>query len=294
MRTDIHKPSSIVPNDYSFVGFKYEGPSEIGFELVEEYTELIESHEKKTGGQLSDHNHGGTCHVCGASAFYLGVFYHQQTNTYIQVGGDCASKLSLGEKTAFRNFSDRVKHSAEFVTGKKLARTILEEKDLLKCWEVFEARKGEEPNQESIIISVVFGLVQYGKLTDKQENFLKKLLDQIEERPLREQAERERLESAADCPEGRTTVQGEVISVKWQDNEYGGNLKMLVQHSSGYRVWGTVPSSLQGLLMAGKDGVETRDVQKGDQIEFTATLKSSDKDKKFGFFSRPTKGFLVS
>lgn len=75
--------------------------------------------------------------------------------------------------------------------------------------------------------------------------------------------------------EGRYEIQGEVLTVKVQDGQYGSTLKMLVA-VDGYKVWGTVPSDLYG-------------VDRGDRVAFTATVTKSDDDEAFGFYSRPTK-----
>ncbi len=75
--------------------------------------------------------------------------------------------------------------------------------------------------------------------------------------------------------EGRYEVQGEVLSTKWQESDFGGSLKMLVE-VDGFKVWGSVPSALGPL-------------ERGDRVAFTATVEASSDDKSFGFFKRPTK-----
>ena len=69
-RNDEHRPSEINPADYEFVGLEYLGSSsseELANMMAGEY-DNIEDHKHKTGGELSDHCHGGECHVCGACA----------------------------------------------------------------------------------------------------------------------------------------------------------------------------------------------------------------------------------
>lgn len=72
-------------------------------------------------------------------------------------------------------------------------------------------------------------------------------------------------------------IEGQVIAARWQDNQWGGGMKMLVELDTGQRLWGTVPSSLD-------------DVEQGDRVAFTANVKPSGDDPTFGFFSRPRKG----
>lgn len=83
----------------------------------------------------------------------------------------------------------------------------------------------------------------------------------------------------ADVADGRQVINGTVLAMKNQESDWGSVLKMLVQDDRGFRVWGSVPSSL--------------DCNREDQITFTATVSQSDKDSKFGFFKRPTKASVV-
>lgn len=113
----------------------------------------------------------------------------------------------------------------------------------------------------------------------------------------REQREAEKA-NAADCPEGRMVIEGEVVSVKWKDSDYGGSLKMTVKTDAGYLVWGSVPSALCSIpttISEGEDSWETyKDVERGDRVRFTGTVTPSDTDKKFGFFKRPSKAELLT
>lgn len=101
-----------------------------------------------------------------------------------------------------------------------------------------------------------------------------------------EQAEAERAardaahKNGEDAPEGRVVITGTVLSFKWQSSDYGDVLKMLVQDDRGFRVWGSVPASLD-------------DAEREDRISFTATVAQSYDNTKFGFFKRPTKAVLL-
>lgn len=83
-----------------------------------------------------------------------------------------------------------------------------------------------------------------------------------------------------DVPQGRQVITGEILAQKMQDSLYGETLKMLVQDDRGFRVWGTVPSSLRAV--------------RGDRVTFTATIQQSEKDAKFGFFKRPSKAANIT
>lgn len=79
-----------------------------------------------------------------------------------------------------------------------------------------------------------------------------------------------------DVTEGRRTITGEILTVKWVENMYGGALKMLVGTDEGERLWGTKPSILSA------------ECDKGARIQFVATVEAGG-DKGFGFFARPAK-----
>ena len=83
-----------------------------------------------------------------------------------------------------------------------------------------------------------------------------------------------------DCPEGKQTIIGEVISVKTHENAYGKRLVMTVKSTDGWMCWGSVPAAISA-------------VSRGDRIQFNATLTRSDTDSKFGFFKRPSKASII-
>ena len=57
-RNDIHKPSTIVPADYTFVGFNYIGPEPFATSIAEQ--KILSDHQALTGGEYATHSHGGT------------------------------------------------------------------------------------------------------------------------------------------------------------------------------------------------------------------------------------------
>ena len=87
-------------------------------------------------------------------------------------------------------------------------------------------------------------------------------------------------EAGEDAPEGRIVITGIVLAFKLQSSQFGDTLKMLVQDDRGFRVWGSVPKSLD-------------DAERESRIAFTATVTASDRDAKFGFFKRPTKAEIL-
>lgn len=287
-RTDIHRPSVIVPADYEFVGFDYYGPEPI-VNIIDQ--QILRDHMKKTGGDYSAHAHSGSCMVCSASAFHVGVFYHAKTNTYIVLGHECAAKLDIvsGDWSAFKK---RTRDSIEAHAGKQKAFATLGEKGLLSAWYMWTADINDVPvdesrmvrdhegNQRAMVLAdvvtvrdIVGKLVKYGSISDKAVDFLKSLLKRIEEHPERMAARIAEKAAAADCPTGRTTVTGTILKIEDREGAFGIVRKMTVKAAAGYIVWSTVPSGV--------------DAQRGAEITFVATLTPSDTDPKFGFAKRP-------
>lgn len=91
---------------------------------------------------------------------------------------------------------------------------------------------------------------------------------------LKREAERKR--TASEVPAGRHQIEGTVLSLKEKHSQFGTTLKLLVEDDRGFRVFGTVPRELLNS-------------KRGDRVRFTATLEPSDRDRLFGFYSRPTK-----
>jgi hypothetical protein len=129
---------------------------------------------------------------------------------------------------------------------------------------------------------------KYGDISDKQVALVEKLLGELAVADA-ELAIRE-AEEAAKPPvpaltAGRQVITGTVLSSRWVDSDYGygtsGTVKITVKLDNGQRVHGSLPRDLWG---QGDDPEE-----KGRRITLTATVKPSDDDPGFGFYTRPTK-----
>ena len=176
-RTDIHRPSAIIPEDYDFVGFRYDGYSGMFADRHEDNRSEIVAHIVRTGGKYASHNHGGSCHVCGANASYLGIFHHPKTNTYICTGEDCADKLSGGDWDAFRK---RVQSANERIARDERAMTFLANEGISEAWGVYDdAIAAPDSYERDTIGNIVGNLVQWGSISAKQVAFLRKLVDAL-------------------------------------------------------------------------------------------------------------------
>ena len=298
-RTDIHRPSVIIPEAYYLVACLCSPRAgDLGgcqFLLYER--ELLAAHMKKTGGKYASHEHGGSCHVCGAWFIDHAVYYHADTNVYLNIGFDCAAKMDIGDARRFRNFRTARKDASELKAGKTKAKAILEEAGHANVWELFERFFSDseaihayiDPLSNSLkwktqgnihtVIDIVHKLIKYGDISDKALAFVATLPDRILN--VKETQEKWDAEAAAAKPvpfEGRQEFEGTIISKRLVESDYGNTEKITVKHADGWRVWTTLPSSAYNYEV-------------GETIELRANITISDDDPKFAFAKRP---FLLS
>lgn len=134
----------------------------------------------------------------------------------------------------------------------------------------------------SFVHDVFYKLQHYGSISERQAE----AVVSAAERDLtfagnKAAREAEQAAAARPVPTGTVTIEGDVVSVKSQENRFGSTLKMLVA-CDGFKVWGTVPSSF---------GYES---PKGQRVRFTASVEASDDDPSFGFFKRPRNAEILS
>lgn len=276
VRTDIHRPSAINAEEYQFVGIVFDpGADDVvgGHQVMAQEQEIIRQFMQDHGARWASHEHGGTCQCCGAHAAYLAAFYHEHHNEMIRVGERCAEKIGLACKSAFDSARRKVASAREYATGKARAHLQLEEANLLRAWDIYVAND-TSGTDETIVIDMVRKLISYGSLSDKQIEFMRRLVDRIDNREAYLAQKETEKAAAKECPTGRMEIRGTIISIKEVTGYYGDALKMLVKTVDGYTVYGTIPRGL--------------DAEKGAEVIFTATITPSDRDSKHGYFSRPS------
>jgi hypothetical protein len=276
-RTDVHRPSVINPEDYEFVAVECRKILDCGdVEMVLQERSILDAHMKRTGGTYSRHAHGGNCHVCGnANAIYTMLFYHAKTNTYIRMGEDCASKVECGDTLRLRRITDAVAAAQYAYAGKLKAQGVLAELGLTRAWELTKAYGVNAEllgHEEGLISNIVGKLVSYGSISEKQVEFLRSLLQQIDTRAERMAQRKAEHDAAKPAPAGRTKVEVEVVSIKEQENDFGKRWVMTVKSiAEGWIAWGSAPYG----------------VERGQRITLAATFAPKADDPKFAFFKRP-------
>lgn len=269
-RTDIHRPSALKVEDYRSIGYLYLWPAQydgIGFAMWNrQERERINQLVRDNGWHWSNHEHGGTCGICGATARFVGVFVHVPTGSVIYVGHECAGHVELGNSDAFNALKKRIHAEQERYRNTVRARKLIHE------YGIPELECGQYSHH---ILADMWGkLVQYGSLSEKQVAFAKRLIGEVK-------SPKDEPKPTEEAPEGRVVVIGMILGTKVVDSIYGSTLKMLVRSDDGgWKVWCTLPVTLS-------------EAGKGSRVEFVATLQRSAKDRFFAFASRPSKGRIL-
>ena len=150
-------------------------------------------------------------------------------------------------------------------------------------------------NTDGFLGAMCAQLDEWGHLTEKQEAAVRTIMADRDERAEKRAAEREaERAAAADCPEGRVTVTGIVVSTDLRENAFGDTWKMLFKSDDGFKLWGTIPSALFNWFDEDWRNRVPGDQMPGKRVTFTATVTPSADDEKFGFFKRPTKAEWVA
>lgn len=234
--------------------------------------------------QALDH-YKGRCERCNHHHRHFVVLQNTFNDDVISVGFDCYnSTFAFGSKKELD--IEKSKKAAERMMWKA-------EKDAKKSAYVSEHAELVaflEANQNnSFFASLLNGINTYGALAERQESAALKAMQEALE-PKVEVVK-------VDAPEGRITDVFTVASMKVVDNGFGGVLKMRATNDKGYAIWVSVPDKIEIKEVAHPDAFGSylycHQVDKGDKIQMSVTLKQSDNDKSFAYGSRPTKAVYM-
>lgn len=297
-RTDVHAPSNLKPEDYDFLGCgNYSTASLSGNSpLMTPYGQQLLSE----GYHFAYTDSGGGCQHCGHShLIYYAILIHKPTKTFLRVGERCLdNRFSLA--------------NAQFKTLRKQGRLNSERKrrdEKLAVWmatpdnaEAYVWASGQPAGDDWERTFEGKFVAYVDKHGEASENWVAAILRSKQRKAEWDAKRAEDAKTAKPVVEGRIAVIGRILSIKWKDSNYGGKFVMTVQDDRGFKVWGTVPASLENDLMARYHELKlaitysSDDLAQGlrlllneeeQRVEFTATITKSDKDETFGFFKRP-------
>lgn len=230
---------------------------------------------------------GTSCDYCGTGIMYVFVV-KGATGREFKVGCDCVEKVDQGPlahavSVAAKRMKAEAKAEREAAAGKRKAQDTLEAAGLTEAWGIWAeedtVKRYAYKYEETTIVDIVGKLVRYGSVSEKSLAYVGRMLEAIKGRAAKEEAKAAEQAAALDCPKGRVTVRGTVLSTKVVYSDFGSTEKMLVKTAEGWKVWGTVPGHLA--------------VDKGYEVTFSAQVEPSKDDPKFGFYSRPTQARIT-
>ncbi len=128
-RNDVHSPKNIITTDYEFVVVRTH--DQTGFNNNAPEIAIFNAHRKRTGAKFSDHEHGGSCMVCGAWMIDYAIFHHIPSNVYIRTGCDCAEHIEEGHNDAFRVVAQKRRAAKARVAKLATAFDVLEDAGIL-------------------------------------------------------------------------------------------------------------------------------------------------------------------
>jgi hypothetical protein len=274
------------------------------------------------------------CDHCGHYGLrYVGVVKQISTGAKYVFGSSCVERAGLEDRAEFKlvqltaaaaNRRERAR------LAEKTAHYLNDNEDLrVFLLSIPRGESGEPQDSFDFVNSLDRALTKYGDLTDKQAAGLRKV---IAKRPEfeKQQAEREaaiaeREANKGPAPEGRQSVEGEVVAVKEAEGYFRDEpvYKMVVRMENGSAVWTTIPRSLYDACRADNQqrqdefyatrkaeieamtteeklaALDSRhdaprfewlgisDWLRGKRVSLTATFEVSDRDPHFAFGKRP-------
>lgn len=298
-RKDGFRPSVINPAEFEFVAQHYLGHSEEAWEalcneMADEHENLLAHQALHPGFIVAGHKWPGICDCCGARYLYGATFYTAKANTYISIGGICASKMRMGDPGAMKQFRERINTYRLHAEKVAKARAYFARVGLTAMLDMYldkDQRSMEFP--ERTLRDMCGKVVGWGsELSERQHAFAVSLLKQIADRPsmLAERAAKDAHRKPIPAFIKRATIEGVVLSAKHVESDYGTTLKIVVEHADGWKLYGTCPSEIREELGGFHEAV---DFIKGKRVRFDAQVIVSDNDPKFGFFKRPTKDSIL-
>lgn len=284
-RTDIHRPSTIVPDDYEYV-FSYcltmteEGPVDYdGISMLQELHAL-------EGVKFVEGAEESRCTVCSTPMQNGQVWLHRASGEHLYVGRDCAATYAL--------VADMSADELRIERGKKNAKRSLNVLANRKRYDAFcakhpglaEALEAEHHISQDLRSK----LLRFGSMSEKQIALALKIPVQEAERAAKKAAEL-LANPTTPAPQGAVEFEGLVVATRSEKSQFSYDAmsyKMLVRvdtEAGHYKVWMTVPASLLS------DETNLRcprmEALKGCRVALKATLTQSQDDASFALAKRP-------
>jgi hypothetical protein len=274
-RTDVHRPSALVTEDYDYVLCYDAHPTE------GDRRELM-AYINRTGRHFGENHSAGSCYHCGARMRYTAVLLHKPTDTLVKVGEQCLDNRFALASADFH----RLRKAAE-LNRQRHARKMRREawfavdNDRLVAfeWAKYMVNNDHAYGYNGMRHDFV-STVNRGEWMPSDKFVRAIMRDMTRTERIAEERAAAKAQAMPVVDGNGIDVSGEVVSVKLQENDFGVRQVMTVRDDRGFMVWGTVPAAID-------------DVARGDHVKFVANITKSDRDDTFGFFKRPRKAVIA-
>lgn len=296
-RTDIHRPSEIIPADYRY-RLSFSNATVIdGWPVPPVNRDLaleiyLAPHPTVEGRKAGAQIHGGifSCDVCGAHYIYGDLWEHVPTGEIISLGHDCAAKYSLiadrtdYDRTKAADWNRALREHHEAAAAERRAEFLADHPGLEEALEIEHYVSDDLKRQ----------LRRSGRLTEPQVELAFKLKRDTADRQEQEEDEAENLVPVPTAVlDGRVEITGRVIAAMFRDSDYGPQEKMILAVDAGegkfWKLWSTLPRAISDSLRDADGQFLPLSALKGETVRFTAKIEKSDRDECFAFAKRPTK-----
>jgi hypothetical protein len=276
-RTDVHRPAALVTEDYEYFASGYYGTfGEPGYSPMN----TPKGHELLNDGWTFDSTSGGGCDHCGARLKYYALMLHAPSHKIVRVGETCLANRFERATADFHSLRKQAQLDRQQQRIRKARAAwfaINEDRFVAFEWARHMVEVEGAYGYEGMRGNFVSKVNRDGMTSDK---FVSAIMRDMVRTERREEERTAEAAKASPVVEGKGTVTGEVVSVKWQENDFGGRMVMTVRDDRGFVVWGTVPAAID-------------DVERGDRVRFDTTVTTSDRDETFGFFKRPRSAAIL-
>lgn len=288
-RTDVHRPSTLVPADYEqHVDYDCGGgwmEPPIGVDCTRPIP-TFDAQGRSTGSYRGTHGTGdrccfmraievahaegravfgglGTCGVCGAHFRYGTMFKHTPTGALVNMGHDCADKYAMMyDQSATERERGRM--------DRALATAVRRQQNEAERAAFLDKHPGLATDLEvdhPIVRDIAAKFITYRTLSDKQVALVQKLAHEV--RNPKPEAEREKNVTA---PVGKgIDFLGTIVSAKLRTGDWGTSWKITVKVTTPdgvWLAWGTAPSILMDYARA----VVEHESPRGDRAECIRAL----------------------
>jgi hypothetical protein len=215
------------------------------------------------------------CSHCG-SRLLRGVVYRHNDGDLAIFGSTCADRMGFDSHD---DFAAARRERQIYIAGiRKLVRSKPEYAAVVEALKsvVDMDRKEADPWCQSVANEMLGKASRYYGLSPKQIEFAMTLPERNAKAIAKRRAREEADALVPHLEAGRQMFEGEIVSTKTQESQYGTQYKMLAKNDAGQKIWCTIPSKLES------EAKHTR-------FRMSIEVEPSKDDPIFGFGKRPTK-----